>query len=121
MLLRRGRGEGKTMQMPASDGSPPLPPPYHAWYSPKQEHIRREHAEAWSPRRHGRASTAQCVDNTAPRLHRVPACIYWTNADGEKIEVTMVSARAEHECNTDVLDDIVYRGIVYRYAGVCRA
>ena len=33
----------------------------------------------------------------------------------------MVSARAEHECNTDVLDDIVYRGIVYRYAGVCRA
>ena len=115
------------MRMPTSDASTPLPPPpqpYHAWYSLKQEHIRREHAytaEERSSRRSGRASTAPCVDNTAPRLHRVPACIYWTNADGEKIEVTMVSARAEHECNTDVLDDIVYRGIVYRYAGVCRA
>lgn len=50
----------------------------------------------------------------------MPSCLWYTDADGKSVEVTMITKSPEHGCNEDVLDDIEYRGIVVRYAGVCR-
>ena len=78
---------------------------YYAWYSLKQERIRRD-------------SFFRTVDGKSTRS--CPGCIYWRDSAGELVEVTMVSKTMDHECNTDVLNDIVYRGVVHSYAGICR-
>ena len=71
--------------------------PVHAWYSAKQEQSRRK-----SPG------------------NNIPACLWYADAAGESIEVTMVTQGPEHGCNETHLDDLKYRGLVVRYAGVCR-
>ena len=75
---------------------PPETSPVHAWYSAKQEAMRRK----------------QPGD--------VPACVWYADADGKCVETTMVTAGPDHGCNEDALDDLVYLGIVVRYAGICR-
>ena len=73
-------------------------PTFYAWYSAKQENMRRM----------DKCGTA------------VPSCLWYSDAEGKSVEVTMVSTTPEHGCNTEFIDDIQYRGIVVRYAGVCR-
>lgn len=77
---------------------------YHAWYSLKQENSRRD--SGLSDRRGGG--------------QRCPGCLYYNRADGERVEVTMVSTSRDHGCNKEYLDDINYLGVVCEYAGVCR-
>lgn len=75
---------------------PPETSPIHAWYSAKQEKMRRN----------GPGD--------------VPACVWYADADGKCVETTMVTPDRYPGCNEETLDDLVYRGLVVRYAGVCR-
>ena len=68
----------------------------HAWYSAKQEAQR--------------SKLCECI----------PSCLWYTDAEGKSVEVTMITTGPEHGCNEELLDDIEYRGIVERYTGVCR-
>ena len=47
----------------------------------------------------------------------MPSCVWYTDAEGKTVEVTMITMGPEHGTT---FDDIEYRGIVERYAGVCR-
>ncbi len=78
---------------------------YHAWYSSKQESIRR-----------GRYSYKEVVSDH----HKCPGCIYWTTKSGAKLETTMVTKSRYHNCNEKYLDDLIYQGEVLRYGGICR-
>ena len=75
---------------------------YHCWYSYKQEQIRRQTRTYSSGHR------------------REGASIYWNRPNGERVEVTLVSLTPEHGCNAAVIDDLVYRGTVCMYSGVCQ-
>ena len=77
--------------------------PYHAWYSLKQAKNR-------------------CCNNSydvKKKKNNTPASIYYLDKDKKKIEVTMVSKSLEHGCNTKFIDDLEYKGIVYKYFGIC--
>ncbi len=73
---------------------------YHGWYSLKQ-------------------AKNKCSNNFLKKDKKKPASIYYLDENNNKIEVTMVSKTLEHGCNTQYLDDIVYRGLVYNYVGIC--
>lgn len=83
---------------------------YYAWYSPKQEQIRRQ----------GR--TTLSLDNPVqPTLsHKTPGCVYWKDSSGHRYQTTMVTKSKDHGCNTKYIDDLVYQGQVTVYDGICR-
>ena len=90
---------------------------YHAWYSPKQEQIRRESRPC---RCIHDVKYNDCKFTSMSIANRTPGCIYWSDSAGHKYEITMVSKTKEHGCNTKYLDDLEYRGTVIKYEGVCR-
>ena len=69
-------------------------PIYHAWYSNKQRNT---------------------IASTPPPN---PGSVYWLDRSGRPVEVTVVSRSTSHGCNTDILDDFEYRGIVTRFSHV---
>ena len=76
---------------------------YHAWFSNKQEDIRRS-------RNNGNTN----IDVNCP------GCVYWLSPENQKIQTTMVTKGLYHNCNDKHLDDLVYQGKVYKYSGICR-
>lgn len=75
----------------------------YGWYSKKQAKIRSENINNYSH-----------MDKSYVKN---PASLYWSNRNGEPIEITMVSNTMDHKCNTKYLDDLIYVGEVYKYIG----
>lgn len=82
---------------------------YHAWYSFKQENIRRQNKYYQEKVSFNKGYNNNC-----------PGCIYWLSLDNKRLETTMITKEKNHNCNTKNLDDLVYLGLVYKCAGVCR-